>query len=255
MTNKNKRKNRGRQQRAAEAKGPSRPAASGNEARRERKEMARKARAAQRKRAQRSDLVRRAAVFGVAGVVGVGVFYWLAKAPAPGDIPDNAVAAAAAAGCTEVVQPVEDAPAGQHVPDGTPITYAQRPATSGEHYGGQVLPSSPDSYDQPVGSEPAVVHFLEHAGVMLYYRADGDGAASPQAIDALRQVATSHGMTVAAPYDGLPEGISVAMAAWNQLQTCPGTITAGQASTIATGFTEAFACSSNAPEANAADEC
>jgi len=250
MTNKNKRK----KQRAVAAAKPAPSGPPGNEARRERKEMARQARAAQRKRAQRSDLVRRAVVFGVAGVVGLGAFYWLTKTAGPGEIPQEAVAAAAAAGCTEVVQPVGDAPASQHVPDGTPITFAQRPATSGEHYAGRVLPSSPDSYDQPI-DEPAAVHFLEHAGVMLYYRAEGDGAVSPQVVDALQGVASSQQMTVAAPFEGLPDGTSVALAAWDQLQTCPGTVTAGQATTIATGFSGAFACTSNAPEANAADDC
>jgi hypothetical protein len=250
MTNKNKRK----KQRAIAATKPAQPVAGGNEARRERKEMARKARAAQRKRAQRSDLVRRAVVFGVAGVVGLGAFYWLTKAAGPGEIPQEAIDAATSAGCSEVVQPLGDAPAGQHVPDGTPITYAQRPATSGEHYGGRVLPSSPDSYDQPV-DEPAAVHVLEHAGVMLYYRVDGDGAVSPDVVDALQGVASAQRMTVAAPFDGLPDDTSVALAAWDQLQTCPGTITAGQATTIATGFSGALACTSNAPEANAADDC
>lgn len=250
MTNKNKRK----KQRAATAARPAPPAASGNEARRERKEMARQARAAQRKRAQRSEFVRRAMVFGVAGVVGLGAFYWLTKAASPGEIPQEAIDAAAAAGCTEVVQPVGDPPAGQHVPDGTPITYAQRPATSGEHYGGRVLPSSPDSYDQPV-DEPAAVHFLEHAGVMLYYRGDGDDAVSPQVADALRGVAAAQRMTVAAPFEGLPDGTSVALAAWDRLQTCPGTVTPAQITTIATGFSGALACTSNAPEANAADDC
>ncbi len=250
MTNKNKRK----KQRAATAARPAPPAASGNEARRERKEMARQARAAHRKRAQRSEFVRRAMVFGVAGVVGLGAFYWLTKAASPGEIPQEAIDAAAAAGCTEVVRPVGDPPAGQHVPDGTPITYAQRPATSGEHYGGRVLPSSPDSYDQPV-DEPAAVHFLEHAGVMLYYRADGDGAVSPQVVDALQGVAAAQQMTVAAPFEGLPDGASVALAAWDRLQTCPGTVTPAQITTIASGFSAALACTSNAPEANAADDC
>jgi hypothetical protein len=251
MTNKNKRK----KQRAAAAARPATPAASGSEARRERKEMARQARAAQRKRAQRSEFVRRAVVFGVAGVVGVGAFYWLTKAASPGEIPQEAIDAATAAGCTEVVQPADEAPAGRHVPEGTPITYAQRPATSGEHYGGQVLPSSPDSYDQPIESEPAAVHFLEHAGVMLYYRADGDGAVSRQVVAALKDVAATQQMTVAAPFEGLPDGTSVALAAWNQLQTCPGTVTPAQITTIATGFSGALACTSNAPEANAADDC
>ncbi|HET6714573.1 MAG TPA: DUF3105 domain-containing protein [Actinomycetota bacterium] len=251
MTNKNKKR------RSPQATAPPkpRPAAAGNDARRERKEQARQARAAQRKRAERSAFVRRTAVFAVAGVVGVGAFYWLTRAASPRDIPAAAVAAAEAAGCTEVQQPVGDAQAGQHVADGTPITYAQKPATSGEHYGGQVLPSSPETYDQPIGSEPAAVHFLEHSGVMLYFRAEGNEALSPEVADALKGVATDRSMTVAAPYEGLPDGTSVALAAWDQLQTCPGTITAEQATTIADGFARAFACTSNAPEANAADDC
>jgi hypothetical protein len=39
------------------------------------------------------------------------------------------------------------------------------------------------------------------------------------------------------------------------LQTCPGTVTPAQITTIATGFSGALACSTNAPEANAADDC
>jgi Protein of unknown function (DUF3105) len=250
MTNKNKKR------RPQGSTATDRPTPSGvNEARRERKEQARQARVAERKRAQRSAVLRRAAVFGVAGVVGVGAFYFLTKAASPRDIPPAAVAAAEAAGCTVPERPSGDAPAGQHVAEGTPISYSQKPATSGQHYGAQVLPSSPDSYDQPIDSEPAAVHFLEHSGVMLYYRADGDAAVTPEVVDALQGVASARGMTVAAPYAGLPEGTSVALAAWNQLQTCPGTITADQASTVADGFAEAFACSSNAPEPNAADDC
>ncbi len=249
MTNKNKKR------RSPQTTTKPVPAAGSNDARRERKEQARQARAAQRKRAERSAFVRRAAVFGVAGVVGIGAFYWLSRVAGPRDIPAAAVAAAEAAGCTDVQQPVGDAQAGQHVDEGTPITYAQKPATSGEHYGGQVLPSSPEAYDQPIGSEPAAVHFLEHAGVMLYYRADGDGAVSPDVVEALKGVAADGDMTVAAPFDGLPEGASIALAAWDQLQTCPGAITADQAETVADGFVEAFACTSNAPEANAADDC
>ncbi|MEZ0235157.1 MAG: DUF3105 domain-containing protein [Actinomycetota bacterium] len=255
MTNKNKNKKKRRSSQATATTPTPRPSAGSNDARRERKEQAREARAAQRKRAERSAFVRRAAVFGVAGVVGIGAFYWLTRAASPRDIPAAAVAAAEAAGCTDVQQPVGDAQAGQHVAEGTPITYAQKPATSGEHYGGQVLPSTPETYDQPIGSEPASVHFLEHAGVMLYFRADGDGAVSPEVAEALKGVATDRSMTVAAPYDGLPEGTSVALAAWDQLQTCPGSITADQATTVADGFVEAFACTSNAPEANAAEDC
>lgn len=253
MTNKNKKK-RAAQRRAQVSTRPAPSAAGANEARRERKEQARQAREQERKRAARSAFVRRAAVFSVIGIVGVGAIYLVNRAAGPRPIPEAAVAAAEAAGCT-LDQPADSPPQGQHVPEGTPITYAQRPATSGEHYGSIVLPSSPDAYDQPLDNEAAAVHFMEHTGVMLYYRADGDGAVAPEIVDALERVAAERRMTVAAPFDGLPEGTGVAFAAWNQLQTCPAAITAQQASTIAGGFSEAFACTSNAPEPNAADDC
>jgi hypothetical protein len=251
MTNKNKKRRPPARTGGERTATATRPPA--HDERRERKDQARRAREAQRRRAERAARLRRVAVIGAVGVVGVGVFYWLQPDPRP--VPDAAVAAARDAGCSTVGSPVEDAPAGQHVADGTPITYAQVPATSGEHYGGQVLPSSPDSYDEPISSEPATVHFLEHSGVMLYYRAGGEQDAGPDVVSALERVAADRPMTVAAPYDGLPDGTSVALAAWNQLQTCPGSITADQATVIARGFSEAFACSSNAPEANAAEDC
>ncbi|MGH2631193.1 MAG: DUF3105 domain-containing protein [Actinomycetota bacterium] len=256
MTNKNKK--RRKPTGTAPARGPSSTPASrpdGNADRRARKERARQARAAERKRTERSARFRRLAIFGVTGVIGIGAFYWLNKADSPKPVSEAAVAAADAAGCTTVRSPAGGAPGGEHVAEGIPITYAQSPATSGEHYGGQVLPSSPDSYDQPIASEPASVHFMEHAGVMLYYRTDGDGAVSPDVVSALEGVAAENRMTVTAPYEGLPDGTGVALAAWDQLQSCPGTITAAQATTIAGGFTQAFACSTNAPEPNAADDC
>ncbi|CAN5773508.1 hypothetical protein BH18ACT17_BH18ACT17_00900 [soil metagenome] len=252
MTNKNKRNKRAAQRARQASTAPA--SAGANEARRERKEQARQARAAQRKRAERSAFVRRAAVFSVIGVVGVGTFYWLNRAAGPRDIPQAAVAAAEEAGCT-LERPAGTAPDGQHVAQGTSITYAQRPATSGQHYSTVVLPSTPDSYDQPIENEAAAVHFMEHAGVMLYYRADGDGAATPEVVRALARTAAESRMTVAAPFDGLPDGSAMAFAAWNQLQTCPASTSAEQAATIASGFSEAFACTSNAPEATAADDC
>jgi Protein of unknown function (DUF3105) len=254
VTNKNKRK----KARRAPATGPtgSRPAAGSDEARRERKQVAREARAAARKRAARDAFVRRAAVFSVVALVGVGTFYFLTKADGPREISQAAKDAAVAAGCSEVTQPAGgNAAAGVHVDEGVPIEYTQKPATSGEHYGGQVLPSTPDSYDEPIQSEPPVVHFLEHSGIMLYYRASGDGAASPEVVDALNAVAGDRRMTVAAPYEGLPADTAVALAAWDQLQTCPQAITAAQATTIAQGFSDAFSCSSNAPEPTVGEEC
>ena len=60
---------------------------------------------------------------------------------------------------------------------------------------------------------------------------------------------------ILAPYTPLPEGAALAMTAWNQLQTCPATVTASQADDIARGFIEAFVCTSNAPEGNIGEGC
>ena len=46
-----------------------------------------------------------------------------------------------------------------------------------------------------------------------------------------------------------------AVTAWNKLLTCPGTVTASQATTIAKGFMTAFECTSNAPEATSSGKC
>src|SRR5437763_830063 len=59
--------------------------------------------------------------------------------------------------------------------------------------------------------------------------------------------------TLLAPYrDFSDPTTALAFTAWNKLQTCPSTITAAQASSVAYGFEYAFACTGNAPEPKAA---
>jgi hypothetical protein len=53
----------------------------------------------------------------------------------------------------------------------------------------------------------------------------------------------------------LPTGTALAFTAWNELVTCPKGITPDQATTIANGFVEAFACTNNAPEGKNGDGC
>jgi Protein of unknown function (DUF3105) len=226
-----------------------------NVARRERKEQARAAREAERKRAARSASFRRAAIISGIGLGVFAVLWWVQRAAGPKPIPQAAVQAAQTAGCTTVGSPLSSAPGNQHVDSGTPITYDQHPATSGQHYGDQVLPVTPDVYTEPLSSEPAAVHFLEHAGVILYYRAHGEGALPQDVIDSLATVAHDRPNTIVAPYQDLPDGTSLAMTAWNKLQTCPGSVTAAQAKTIADGFADAYVCSNNAPEPKVSDDC
>lgn len=103
--------------------------------------------------------------------------------------------------------------------------------------------------------ETAAVHNLEHGAVILYYRQSGNGALASDVVQRLTSVANSSRNTVLAPYTALPSGEALAMTAWNRLQTCPASVTASQAETIARGFIEAFVCTGNAPEGKSGPGC
>lgn len=255
MANK-KRKPRNRTTSAGRPPGASGGAPASSQAsstRREKKELARAAREAEAKRRARSATIRRAAVFSVAGLAAFGTLWWLQRATSPRPVSQAAVQAASAAGCTTPSRPLADAPGGQHLQSGEAHTYDQHPATSGPHDPAP-LPDSPNVYTQPV-PETQAVHSLEHSGILVYYRSDGDGALSADTVDSLSKVVDGATNTILAPYDGLPDGTSLALAAWNELQTCPGTITADQAGTVTQGFIDAFVCTGIAPEPKASSEC
>jgi hypothetical protein len=105
--------------------------------------------------------------------------------------------------------------------------------------------------------ETQLVHNLEHAFVNIYYRPDGDGAVSPDVVSALTTVANNDANqhVILTPHTSLPTGVGFAVTAWNKLLTCPGTVTASQATTIAKGFMTAFECTSNAPEPTSSGKC
>jgi hypothetical protein len=214
--------------------------------RRERKELVRQAREAEKKRAARTRFIRQVITFSLVGIAALGVVWFIQRAAGTRPIPGYAVVMAKAAGCSVVSTPTND-PVRGHTP---PYTYSEKPATSGPH-DPSPLPLLPHVYTSPV-VEANAVHNLEHGEILLYYRADGDGALSADAISSLADVANSSKNTKLAPYPDLPTGVSLALAAWNKLQTCPGTITADQAKSVAYGFEYAFACTGNAPESKAA---
>ena len=254
MTNKKKRKPR--RPSAAEPAGPkavTSRSAGANLERRERKELARQAREAARKRAQRSARIRRLATVSVIGVVAIGVAYYLQRAASPRPIPQFAIDASQAAGCSTVQTPASSAPGGLHLDPGASYTYDQHPATSGYH-DPSPLSIPPRVYQAPI-QETNAVHNLEHGAVIMYYRQSGD-AALPQAIvDRLTTIANASHNVILAPYAQLPDGTALALTAWNKLQTCPGTVTGPQARDIARGFIDAFVCTSNAPEGNLGEGC
>jgi len=198
--------------------------------------------------------MRRSVRVAVATVVVVAGFALIARLGGANDISAEAVEAASNAGCTEASQPVPS-PSGGHLTSGQAFTYQQRPATSGRH-DPSPLPELPHVYtDVAQYSETQAVHALEHAAVMLYYRAEGTGALPQPVIERLERVANGSRYSILAPHPNLPDDTSLAMAAWNRLQTCPASISPDAAATVATGFIEAFECTGNAPENGASSAC
>jgi hypothetical protein len=228
------------------ARGQADPAA---RSRAEKKEIARRQREDVRKRVRRQRAVRRALQVAILSAVAVGVVWFFTRAQAPADIPQSAIRAAEAASCGEVQTPAASAPGGLHLAQGEPFTYDQHPATSGSHAPAP-LPAEPHVYTAPV-DETAAVHNLEHAYVLIYYRADGPDALPTDVVDELATLAESEDKVIMAPHPSLDEGTSLAVAAWNKLWECPAGVTADQARTISSGFIEAFRGSNNAPEPRA----
>jgi hypothetical protein len=180
-------------------------------------------------------------------VAGALVYLLLIRTRGPGEIPAEALAAASAAGCGDLEQPVEQNPSRAHVAAGTQVDYADLPAAAGPHADAP-LPPDPHVYRSPV-PEVRAVHNLEHAYVLVYYRPAAEGGLSPDTIDALERLARAQSRVIMAPYPSLPEGTALALLAWNTRWMCPPGVTPAQAVSIATGFVEAFRGTSVAPEA------
>jgi hypothetical protein len=223
-------------------------------ARRERKEAVRRAREAEARKAAGRRAVRRVALFAVAGVLGFVAITLMSRAGAPQPLSAEAVAAAAEAGCApDVRTPASDAPGGLHLEPGQDPGYDEAPATSGYHAGAS-LPEDVRVHTGPI-DESLAVHTLEHGSVIVYYRPPGDGGVTQEVVDRLGPLAESNPATYLIPYPELPQGSELAFTAWNKILPCPSTVTADQAATVAQGFVDAFACTSNAPEGKLGDGC
>jgi hypothetical protein len=137
-------------------------------------------------------------------------------------------------------------------PGEPPPNYGTTPGTSGKHGGGP-LPPDPSVYDQPFDEnlEAQAIHNLEHGYVLIYYRQDGDAALAENVVDALAELANGENKVLMAPYPELPEGRSLALAAWTRLQTCPTVTDADGVLAIASGFISQFRGGGEAPEPSA----
>jgi hypothetical protein len=228
-------------------------------AKRERKEAARERKQKEVKAAARRGALRRAAIGGVVGLLVFFAFsYFTNRAAKPTSLSAEATAAAVAGGCADLVSPAADAPGGLHLQPGQAYTYDQHPATSGYH-DPTPLPGQPRVYttdDLANYRETMAVHSLEHGSVIMYYRPTGDtDGLSQTVVDRLGPIAQSNKASYLIPYATLPQGTALAFTAWNKLLTCPAKITADQAATVAQGFIDSFACTSNAPEPRLGDGC
>jgi len=175
-------------------------------------------------------------------VVAALTYLLLLRAREPGEISAEALAAAEAAGCADLEQPVVAEPARTHLGPGEAFDYEDPPAAAGPH-DPSPLPDEPHVYAEPV-SETRAVHSLEHAFVLVYH----DGL-SADAVAALATFAGDRDRVIMAPYPGLPEGTGLALVAWNTRWRCPASTSPEQAVAVARGFTDAFAGTTLAPEA------
>jgi hypothetical protein len=219
-------------------------------AKRERQERARKAQA-------RRGAYRRALVGGVVGLVAFAAISYFNRPPAPTEFRSHtdALNASIHAGCGDVTTPVAD-PERTHLESGASYDYPEHPATAGPH-DPTPLPDEPRVYtDVSSYRETQAVHSLEHGSIIMYYRPSDEPRGLPAyVVDALKPLAENNRATYLIPYPELSDGTALAYTAWNKLLECPGGITANDAVTIANGFIQSYACTSNAPEGKNGPGC
>ncbi len=220
--------------------GPSR-----EEARQERREEARRQRDALIRRRRHRRMLRKGLGW-AAVVVAVGLLagFLVFRSAEKSKIVAEANRIADAAGCTRVTnQPDLGNP---HLAPGEQHQYQKHPATSGPH---DPAPLPPDQhvYNAPVG-ETHAVHNLKHGYVLLYVGQNDDQALAPEALRALEGLANKESKVILAPYSQLEKGKALALVAWDELQQCPNTITAEQATTLAKSFIARFKAGGKAPE-------
>jgi hypothetical protein len=115
-----------------------------------------------------------------------------------------------------------------HVPEGSPIQYANNPPSSGNHY---PAPKPWGVYEQAIA--PGYwVHNLEHGGIVVLYDCP---QGCPEVVkvvqDGLKNFPKDkYGEVklVSTPYSGLPNGAKTAAVAWQWVETYPGSLTYDQ---------------------------
>jgi Protein of unknown function (DUF3105) len=136
-----------------------------------------------------------------------------------------------------------------HVAEGTAADHDTVPATSGAHAPSSVPPQPPVLTESVTPElETRLVHNLEHAYVLIYYRPDGAGAVPPATVGTLADVARREFKVLLAPHPGLEPRTSVAFVAWTRLVECPNVQDRAALQEAALRFVAAFRGTANAPE-------
>jgi Protein of unknown function (DUF3105) len=224
-------------------------------ARAERKELARRERERRIKQARRQVRMRRAARWGIAGVIvlGIGGAVWLANRESrelQGEAQEAAERLRGSAIETKQDQVDAAAALDQQTLHSPPFAQGTNgePVTAGRH--STPLPSPPFVYDQPI-PEASVVHNLEHGYVIVYYAADGEQALAEDIRTELEgYVQDESNKILMAPYPGLAHAFD--LVAWGNLQTFdpPEGADPQDAVTVAQAFVDQFRSGGLAPEPN-----
>ena len=218
--------------------------------RQERKEVARRERERIIRAARRRRLLARAGRWGIVAAVLAGVSGFVGyRFVQDRSLLRRADAAAEALGCGQI-QNLPSEGRGHLQAGSPPPQYGTTPATSGTH-SSSTLPATVHVYQQQI-PEPLAVHNLEHAYVIIYYRAQGQPSIPQNVREALTDLAEGQEKVILAPYPQLPDGTSLAFTAWTKLQECPRVTDADAAVLAAEGFIKRFRGTSNAPEPSAA---
>jgi hypothetical protein len=218
-------------------------------ARAERKEQARRERERRIKQAKRRQRTRRLVRWGVVLAAAGGIGWFVYDQVQENRLAQERAAAAAARVGLGEVQELSDEGAEHLQPTDPPPQYGTVPAASGPH-AASPLPAEPRVYDQPV-PETASIHNLEHGYVLIYYRADGEGALDEAVVTELEDLAEGETEVIMAPYENLSEGTNLALVAWTRLQEgqVAADVNPDDVALVARGFIEEFRNGAAAPEA------
>ena len=154
-----------------------------------------------------------------------------ADTAAPGDISAADVADGDALGCVPQVI-LTKATTANHVPVDQPPTYDTYPPSSGDHFAEWAVWGKAEG----VVPAPYWVHNLEHGGIVLLYRCDGDCTALVDELTALMEAAAPDSDCAGVPPGKkilltedpcLPEGINVAAVAWEWAYVSPCLVSKG----------------------------